>query len=340
MATSRTVGDRLNGRFGPVALARGGGLLAAPGLALGLITGSTPAGHLGFLAMGAGLGRRGPGAVPRRGLDARRVGRRRRRRRFGDRAGSASSRARPRSASPPAPSALARLGLVVLGALALACSRGAPSRDRVRSAASTKPRVRPLGSRRRARRLRRPDRVDVARLRRAARPRTRRGPRPDPRTPCGRHDPRRSRRTSTPKAEAAALEREEIEKAASSAPSRRARARRPRPGRPVRDRDLRGRAPLRVARLVATGISRAERFIFVKPADHVEAGQARSGAGTSAARRSSGRTRPPPNPPHPPTTPPPPTPTPPSPPNRQRPRARGNRACYGGRGPVLHEARG
>ena len=29
MATSRTVGDRLNGRFGPVALARGGGLLAA-----------------------------------------------------------------------------------------------------------------------------------------------------------------------------------------------------------------------------------------------------------------------------------------------------------------------
>jgi len=56
MATSRTVGDRLNGRFGPVMLARGGGLLAASGLALGLITGSTPAAIIGFLAMGAGLG--------------------------------------------------------------------------------------------------------------------------------------------------------------------------------------------------------------------------------------------------------------------------------------------
>src|SRR5262249_54121828 len=56
MATSRTVGDRLNGRFGPVALARGGGLLAAAGLALALAAGSTPAALVGFVAMGAGLG--------------------------------------------------------------------------------------------------------------------------------------------------------------------------------------------------------------------------------------------------------------------------------------------
>jgi HAD superfamily hydrolase (TIGR01509 family) len=56
MATSRAVGDRLNGRFGPVALARGGGLLAAAGLGLALVTGSTAAGLVGFTAMGAGLG--------------------------------------------------------------------------------------------------------------------------------------------------------------------------------------------------------------------------------------------------------------------------------------------
>jgi HAD superfamily hydrolase (TIGR01509 family) len=56
MATSRTFGDRLNGRFGAVALARGGGLLAATGLALALVIGSAPAGLIGFLAMGAGLG--------------------------------------------------------------------------------------------------------------------------------------------------------------------------------------------------------------------------------------------------------------------------------------------
>jgi len=56
MATSRMVGDRLNSRFGPVALVRGGGLLAAGGLALGLASGSTPAALVGFTAMGAGLG--------------------------------------------------------------------------------------------------------------------------------------------------------------------------------------------------------------------------------------------------------------------------------------------
>jgi MFS family permease len=56
MATSRMVGDRLSSRFGPVALVRGGGLLAAGGLALGLASGSTPAALVGFMAMGAGLG--------------------------------------------------------------------------------------------------------------------------------------------------------------------------------------------------------------------------------------------------------------------------------------------
>ena len=56
MASSRVFGDRLNGRFGPVALARGGGLLAAAALALALVSGSTPAALVGFAAMGAGLG--------------------------------------------------------------------------------------------------------------------------------------------------------------------------------------------------------------------------------------------------------------------------------------------
>ncbi len=56
MATSRTVGDRLNTRLGPVSLARGGGLLAASGVALGLVSGSTPVALVGFVAMGAGLG--------------------------------------------------------------------------------------------------------------------------------------------------------------------------------------------------------------------------------------------------------------------------------------------
>jgi HAD superfamily hydrolase (TIGR01509 family) len=56
MTLSRTVGDRLNGRFGPVTLARGGGLLAASGLTFALVSGSTPAALIGFGAMGAGLG--------------------------------------------------------------------------------------------------------------------------------------------------------------------------------------------------------------------------------------------------------------------------------------------
>jgi HAD superfamily hydrolase (TIGR01509 family) len=56
MATSRIVGDRLNERFGSVALVRGGGLLAATGLAAALLLGSPAAGLAGFAAMGAGLG--------------------------------------------------------------------------------------------------------------------------------------------------------------------------------------------------------------------------------------------------------------------------------------------
>jgi MFS family permease len=56
MATSRSVGDRLNTRFGPVALARGGGLVAASGLTLALLTGWVPTALLGLAAMGAGLG--------------------------------------------------------------------------------------------------------------------------------------------------------------------------------------------------------------------------------------------------------------------------------------------
>jgi HAD superfamily hydrolase (TIGR01509 family) len=56
MAASRTVGDRLNGRFGPVALARWGGLASAFGLTLALVSGSTAAALVGFAAMGAGIG--------------------------------------------------------------------------------------------------------------------------------------------------------------------------------------------------------------------------------------------------------------------------------------------
>jgi MFS family permease len=55
MASGRLVGDRLADRFGPVALLRGGGLLAAAGMAMVLLTG-TPAGAIaGFAAYGAGL---------------------------------------------------------------------------------------------------------------------------------------------------------------------------------------------------------------------------------------------------------------------------------------------
>ena len=56
MTTSRTFGDRLNRRYGPVALARSGAALATIGLGVGLVVGSVPVGIAGFAAMGAGLG--------------------------------------------------------------------------------------------------------------------------------------------------------------------------------------------------------------------------------------------------------------------------------------------
>jgi HAD superfamily hydrolase (TIGR01509 family) len=56
MAASRVFGDRLNTRLGPVALARGGALLAASALTLALVSGSTVVALAGFAAMGAGLG--------------------------------------------------------------------------------------------------------------------------------------------------------------------------------------------------------------------------------------------------------------------------------------------
>jgi len=56
MATSRTLGDRLNGRFGPSALARTGALVAATGLAVALSVALPAAALAGFAAMGAGLG--------------------------------------------------------------------------------------------------------------------------------------------------------------------------------------------------------------------------------------------------------------------------------------------
>lgn len=56
MVASRLAGDGLNGRFGPAALARGGGLLAAAGLAFALALDTVPAALAGFAAMGAGLG--------------------------------------------------------------------------------------------------------------------------------------------------------------------------------------------------------------------------------------------------------------------------------------------
>ena len=56
MATSRTLGDRLNHRFGPVALVRAGGVLAACGLTGALVANSVPVALVGFAAMGAGVG--------------------------------------------------------------------------------------------------------------------------------------------------------------------------------------------------------------------------------------------------------------------------------------------
>jgi MFS family permease len=55
MAVTRLAGDRLTTRFGPVALTRAGGLLAASGLALALVVQTVPVALLGFACMGIGL---------------------------------------------------------------------------------------------------------------------------------------------------------------------------------------------------------------------------------------------------------------------------------------------
>ncbi len=55
MALTRLVGDRLTAAFGPVALVRGGSLLAAAGVGLALLVASAPAALAGFACLGAGL---------------------------------------------------------------------------------------------------------------------------------------------------------------------------------------------------------------------------------------------------------------------------------------------
>jgi len=55
MASGRLVGDRLADRYGPAALLRGGGLLAAAGMALVLVTGTAAGALIGFACYGAGL---------------------------------------------------------------------------------------------------------------------------------------------------------------------------------------------------------------------------------------------------------------------------------------------
>jgi predicted MFS family arabinose efflux permease len=55
MVAGRLAGDRLSARFGPVALVRGCGVLAAAGLATGLLVGAPVAGIVGFGCLGAGL---------------------------------------------------------------------------------------------------------------------------------------------------------------------------------------------------------------------------------------------------------------------------------------------
>lgn len=55
MAGGRFTGDRLNARFGPVAIIRGGGALVVLGLGLGLVIATPIAGLIGFALVGAGL---------------------------------------------------------------------------------------------------------------------------------------------------------------------------------------------------------------------------------------------------------------------------------------------
>jgi MFS family permease len=55
MAFGRLLGDPLAARFGPVALVRWGGVLAAAGFGAGLAVGAVPGALLGFAALGAGV---------------------------------------------------------------------------------------------------------------------------------------------------------------------------------------------------------------------------------------------------------------------------------------------
>jgi predicted MFS family arabinose efflux permease len=60
MAAGRLFGDRLAARFGPVRLVRGGGLVAATGLAAGLLSGQPAVAVAGFAVFGAGLSSMAP----------------------------------------------------------------------------------------------------------------------------------------------------------------------------------------------------------------------------------------------------------------------------------------
>jgi MFS family permease len=55
MTAGRLLGDRLTERFGPRALVRGGGLLAAAGFGVALVLDSPAAGIAGFAFVGAGM---------------------------------------------------------------------------------------------------------------------------------------------------------------------------------------------------------------------------------------------------------------------------------------------
>jgi MFS family permease len=55
MAVTRLVGDRLTARWGPVAVTRAGGVVAALGLGTAVVVQTTPAALVGFAAMGVGL---------------------------------------------------------------------------------------------------------------------------------------------------------------------------------------------------------------------------------------------------------------------------------------------
>jgi len=60
MAAGRLFGDRLAAQFGPVRLVRYGGLVAAIGLAAGLISGQPAVAVAGFAVLGAGLSSMAP----------------------------------------------------------------------------------------------------------------------------------------------------------------------------------------------------------------------------------------------------------------------------------------